>query len=173
MNIHGNVWKYGSNIDTDVIIPGRYCNISDPQELAKYALADLDPDFVQKMSVGDIIVAGSNFGCGSSREVAPICIKAAGVSAVVADSFARIFFRNAINIGLPIFQSAEAAQRIQEGDQISIDAATGMITNHTRNETYQAAAFPDFIQELVATGGLIPYVQQKLAARKHAAQAVD
>ncbi|HEY1014057.1 MAG TPA: 3-isopropylmalate dehydratase small subunit [Herpetosiphonaceae bacterium] len=168
MDIHGQVWKYGDNIDTDVIIPGRYCNISDPQELAKYALADLDPDFVGKMSAGDIIVAGGNFGCGSSREVAPICIKAAGVSAVIAGSFARIFFRNAINIGLPIFQSAEAAERIQEGDDVSVDATSGIITNHTRNESYKSAAFPEFIQDLVAQGGLIPYVQHKLAARKQA-----
>lgn len=166
MEIHGKVWKYGSNIDTDVIIPGRYCNISDPKELAKYALADLDPDFVKKMTPGDLIVAGTNFGCGSSREVAPVCIKAAGVSAVIAASFARIFFRNAINIGLPIFQSAEAAERIDEGDEVSVDPQTGIITNHTKGETYQAAAFPPFIQQLISAGGLVSYVQQKLQERK-------
>ncbi|MFL5804587.1 MAG: 3-isopropylmalate dehydratase small subunit [Roseiflexaceae bacterium] len=166
MEIHGNVWKYGDNVDTDVIIPGRYCHIVDPAELGRHALADLDPDFVKKMSQGDIIVAGTNFGCGSSREMAPIAIKAAGVSAVVAASFARIFFRNAINIGLPIFQSPEAAQAIANGNELAIEPETGIIHNLTRGEQYQATAFPDFIQEIVRLGGLKPYVEQRLRERR-------
>jgi 3-isopropylmalate dehydratase small subunit len=168
MEIHGKVWKYGDNIDTDVIIPGRYCHIVDPVELGKHALADLDPDFVSKMSRGDIIVAGTNFGCGSSREMAPISIKGAGVSAVVAASFARIFFRNAINIGLPIFQSAEAAAAIEAGDELAIEPEAGVIRNLTRGEQYQAAAFPDFIQDIVKLGGLKPYVEQRLRERRSA-----
>jgi 3-isopropylmalate/(R)-2-methylmalate dehydratase small subunit len=166
MEIRGNAWKYGDNIDTDVIIPGRYCHIVDPVELGKHALADLDPAFVGKMNPGDLIVAGTNFGCGSSREMAPIAIKAAGVSAVVAASFARIFFRNAINIGLPIFQSAEAAQAITNGDELQVEPETGVIHNLTRGEQYQAAAFPDFIQDIVKLGGLKPYVEQKLRERR-------
>jgi 3-isopropylmalate dehydratase small subunit len=166
MEIRGKVWKYGDNIDTDVIIPGRYCHIVDPAELGKHALADLDPGFVSKMTRGDIIVAGTNFGCGSSREMAPIAIKAAGVSAVVAASFARIFFRNAINIGLPIFQSAEAARAIESGDELAIEPESGLIRNLTRGEQYQAAAFPDFIQDIVRLGGLKPYVEQRLRERR-------
>jgi 3-isopropylmalate dehydratase small subunit len=166
MEIRGKVWKYGDNIDTDVIIPGRYCHIVDPAELGKHALADLDPGFVTKMSPGDIIVAGTNFGCGSSREMAPIAIKAAGVSAVVAASFARIFFRNAINIGLPIFQSAEAAQAIESGDELAIEPESGAIHNLTRGAQYQAAAFPDFIQDIVRLGGLKPYVEKRLRERR-------
>lgn len=166
MKIQGKAWKYGNNIDTDVIIPGRYCHIVDPVELGRHALADLDPDFVKKMTPGDIIVAGTNFGCGSSREMAPISIKSAGVSAVVAASFARIFFRNAINIGLPIFQSAEAARAIETGDELDIEPETGIIHNLTRGEQYQAAAFPDFIQDIVRLGGLKPYVEKKLRERK-------
>jgi 3-isopropylmalate dehydratase small subunit len=166
MEIRGKVWKYGDNIDTDVIIPGRYCHIVDPVELGKHALADLDPAFVGKMTRGDIIVAGTNFGCGSSREMAPIAIKAAGVSAVVAASFARIFFRNAINIGLPIFQSAEAARAIEIGDELAIEPESGVIQNLTRGEQYQAAAFPDFIQDIVRLGGLKPYVEKRLKERQ-------
>jgi 3-isopropylmalate/(R)-2-methylmalate dehydratase small subunit len=166
MEIRGKVWKYGDNIDTDVIIPGRYCHIVDPVELGKHALADLDPGFVGKMSHGDVIVAGTNFGCGSSREMAPIAIKAAGVSAVVAASFARIFFRNAINIGLPIFQSAEAAQAIDNGDELAIEPESGVIQNLTRGEQYQAAAFPEFIQDIVRLGGLKPYVEKRLRERR-------
>ena len=166
MEIRGNVWKYGDNIDTDVIIPGRYCHLVDPVELGKHALADLDPDFVTKMSPGDIIVAGTNFGCGSSREVAPISIRSAGVSAVVAASFARIFFRNAINIGLPIFQCPEAVSAITTGDELAIEPETGIIRNLTRDEQYQSAAFPDFIQDIVKLGGLKPYVEQKLRERR-------
>jgi 3-isopropylmalate dehydrogenase/3-isopropylmalate/(R)-2-methylmalate dehydratase small subunit len=166
MEIRGKVWKYGDNIDTDVIIPGRYCHIVDPVELGKHALADLDPGFVGKMARGDVIVAGTNFGCGSSREMAPIAIKAAGVSAVVAASFARIFFRNAINIGLPIFQSADAARAIEGGDELAIEPESGMINNLTRGEQYQAAAFPDFIQDIVRLGGLKPYVEKRLRERR-------
>ena len=166
MEIRGKVWKYGDNIDTDVIIPGRYCHIVDPVELGKHALADLDPGFVGKMSRGDIIVAGTNFGCGSSREMAPIAIKAAGVSAVVAASFARIFFRNAINIGLPIFQTAEAAHAIEGGDELAIEPESGVIRNVTRGEQYQAAAFPEFIQDIVRLGGLKPYVEKQLRERR-------
>jgi 3-isopropylmalate dehydrogenase/3-isopropylmalate/(R)-2-methylmalate dehydratase small subunit len=166
MEIRGKVWKYGDNIDTDVIIPGRYCHIVDPAELGKHALADLDPGFVGKMTRGDLIVAGTNFGCGSSREMAPIAIKAAGVSAVVAASFARIFFRNAINIGLPIFQSAEAARATENGDELAIDPESGVIQNLTRGEQYQAAAFPDFIQDIVRLGGLKPYVEKRLRERR-------
>jgi 3-isopropylmalate/(R)-2-methylmalate dehydratase small subunit len=166
MEIRGKTWKYGDNIDTDVIIPGRYCHIVDPAELGKHALADLDPDFVGKMTPGDIIVAGTNFGCGSSREMAPIAIKAAGVSAVVAASFARIFFRNAINIGLPIFQSPEAAQAVAAGDELQIEPETGVIHNLSSGQQYQAAAFPDFIQDIVKLGGLKPYVEQKLRERR-------
>ena len=166
MEIRGKVWKYGDNIDTDVIIPGRYCHIVDPVELGKHALADLDPGFVDKMTRGDLIVAGTNFGCGSSREMAPIAIKAAGIAAVVAASFARIFFRNAINIGLPIFQSAEAAQAIENGDELAIEPESGVIQNLTRGEQYQAAAFPDFIQDIVRLGGLKPYVEKRLRERR-------
>lgn len=166
MEIRGKVWKYGDNIDTDVIIPGRYCHIVDPAELGKHALADLDPGFVAKMARGDIIVAGTNFGCGSSREMAPIAIKAAGISAVVAASFARIFFRNAINIGLPIFQSADAIPAIEIGDELAIEPESGVIHNLTRGEQYQSAAFPDFIQDIVRLGGLKPYVEQRLRERR-------
>jgi 3-isopropylmalate dehydratase small subunit len=170
MEIRGKVWKYGDNIDTDVIIPGRYCHIVDPAELGKHALADLDPGFVTTMTPGDIIVAGTNFGCGSSREMAPIAIKAAGVSAVVAASFARIFFRNAINIGLPIFQSVDAAQAIESGDELTIEPESGVIHNLTRGEQYQAAAFPDFIQDIVRLGGLKPYVEKRLRERSARAE---
>ena len=170
MEIRGKVWKYGDNIDTDVIIPGRYCHIVDPVELGKHALADLDPGFVTNMTPGDIIVAGTNFGCGSSREMAPIAIKAAGVSAVVAASFARIFFRNAINIGLPIFQSVDAAQAIESGDELTIEPESGVIHNLTRGEHYQAAAFPDFIQDIVRLGGLKPYVEKRLRERSARAE---
>jgi 3-isopropylmalate dehydratase small subunit len=170
MEIRGKVWKYGDNIDTDVIIPGRYCHIVDPAELGKHALADLDPGFVTNMTPGDIIVAGTNFGCGSSREMAPIAIKAAGVSAVLAASFARIFFRNAINIGLPIFQSADAAQAIESGDELAIEPESGVIHNLTRGEQYQAAAFPDFIQDIVRLGGLKPYVEKRLRERSARAE---
>jgi 3-isopropylmalate/(R)-2-methylmalate dehydratase small subunit len=162
MNIEGKVWKYGSDVDTDVIIPARYLNTSDPAELAKHCLEDLDEKFVDKMTAGDLIVAEDNFGCGSSREHAPLAIKAAGVSCVIANSFARIFYRNAINIGLPIMESPGAVAGIEEGDQVEVDVDSGTIINLTQDEEYQAEAFPEFMQELIGTGGLIEYVNQNI-----------
>jgi 3-isopropylmalate/(R)-2-methylmalate dehydratase small subunit len=165
MPITGRVWKYGSNVDTDVIIPGRYCNLIDPQELGKHALEDLDANFAKQVKKGDVIVAESNFGCGSSREVAPLALKGAGVSAVVAASFARIFYRNAINIGLPIFESPEAAASIQQGHRVEIDAGTGAIVDLDNQRKFQAAAFPDFLQRIISLGGLLGYVEEQLASR--------
>jgi 3-isopropylmalate/(R)-2-methylmalate dehydratase small subunit len=163
--LKGRVWKYGPNINTDVIIPGRYCHITDPVELAKYAMIDLDPDFVNKISPGDVVVAGANFGCGSSREVAPVSIKAAGISAVIAPSFARIFYRNAINIGFPIFESTEAYEEIDEGDQLEIEPSAGTIRDVTKGTEYRAAAFPDFLQKIIERGGLRGYAEEVLARR--------
>ena len=165
MILKGRAWKFGKNIDTDAIIPARHCNTADPVELAKHCMEDADADFVKKMTRGDLIVADSNFGCGSSREVAPISIKAAGVSAVIAKSFARIFFRNSINIGLPILECAAAVDGIAEGDQIEVDPATGTIRNVTRGETYQAEPFPEFLQRIIDRGGLLAYVEERLAER--------
>ena len=162
--LRGRVWKYGPDINTDVIIPGRYCHITEPKELAQYCMADLDPDYPKKMSPGDIIVAGGNFGCGSSREVAPLSIKATGTAAVVAPSFARIFYRNAINIGFPIFESTEAYDRINEGDEIEIDPEAGQIKDLTTGETFQAGAFPEFVQQIMAKGGLSRYAEERIAA---------
>ncbi len=162
MNVKGKVIKYGDNIDTDVIIPARHLNTSDPAELAKHCMEDLDKDFADKVKTRNIIVAGKNFGCGSSREHAPIAIKASGVSCVIADTFARIFYRNAINIGLPIVECPEAANDIEDGDEVSIDFDTGTIVNHTRGNTYKAAPFPDFLQELISSGGLIEYVKKQV-----------
>lgn len=159
--IQGHAWKFGKNIDTDAIIPARRCNTADPKELALYCMEDADPAFVSKMRPGDLIVASSNFGCGSSREVAPVAIKAAGVSAVVAASFARIFFRNAINIGLPIFESEQAAAAIQEGDEIYVDPSTGLIHNLTRAENYRTEPFPEFLQRIIDKGGLLSYVESR------------
>lgn len=166
MPITGRVWKYGSNVDTDVIIPGRYCNLIDPQELGKHCLEDLDPNFAKQVQKGDIIVAESNFGCGSSREVAPVAIKGAGVSAVVATSFARIFYRNAINIGLPIFESPQAAASIQQGHRVEIDPASGSIVDMDTKQKYQSASFPKFLQRIITTGGLLGYVEEQLASRQ-------
>ncbi len=157
----GRAWKFGNNIDTDLIIPARYLNTSDPAELAKYAMQDADPEWVDKMNKGDFIVAGDNFGCGSSREHAPIALKAAGISAVIAKSFARIFYRNAINIGLPILESAEAAEDIKEGDEIEVELAEGLIKNISTGRTYQAQAFPAFMQKIIDAGGLINYLKKK------------
>src|SRR5579864_9740230 len=159
----GRVWKYGPNINTDVIIPGRYCHITDPKELAKYYMADLDEQFVEKISPGDVIVAGGNFGCGSSREVAPLSIKASGIAAVVAPSFARIFYRNAINIGFPIFESAQAFDEIDEGDEVEIDPASGVIRDLTKGAEFRAAAFPEFLQQIMSRGGLRGYAEEVLA----------
>jgi 3-isopropylmalate dehydratase small subunit len=162
MFIKGRVWKFGNDIDTDVIIPARYLNTSDPLELAKHVMEGIDRDFFQKVRTGDIIVAGKNFGCGSSREHAPIAIKAAGIQAVIAKSFARIFYRNAFNIGLPIFESFEASEKIQEADVVEIDADKGLIKNVTRQEEYKANPFPQFMQELISAGGLVEWTKRKL-----------
>ncbi len=160
MKFTGHVYKFGSNIDTDAIIPARYLNTFDPAELARHCMEDADPGFPSKVKAGDIIVADKNFGCGSSREHAPIAIKGAGVACVVADSFARIFYRNAINIGLPILESPEAAAAIQEGDEIEVDLETGLIKNLRSGEVYQATPFPEFMQRIMAQGGLINYVKE-------------
>ena len=157
----GIVFKFGDNVDTDVIIPARYLNSSDPKELATHCMEDIDPEFVNKVSQGDIIVATKNFGCGSSREHAPIAIKAAGVSCVIAETFARIFFRNAINIGLPIIECPEAAKRIDEGDEVEVDFDSGIITNQTKKETYQGQAFPPFMQKIIDCEGLVNYINQQ------------
>lgn len=155
MNAHGIVHKYGDNVDTDVIIPARYLNTADHKELASHCMEDIDAQFTAKVKPGDIMVGGANFGCGSSREHAPIAIKESGISCVIAKTFARIFYRNAINIGLAILECEEASDKIQDGDEVAIDFDTGIITNVTRNETYQALPFPDFIKEIIAKGGLL------------------
>lgn len=160
--IEGNVLKYGSNIDTDAIIPARYLNTSDENELAAHCMEDLDVDFSTKAKKGDILVVEDNFGCGSSREHAPICIKAFGISCIIAKSFARIFYRNAINIGLPILECPEAVNDIQTGDKVSVDIKTGTITNLTKNNVYKAQPFPEFMTELIQRGGLINYVREKV-----------
>lgn len=162
MNLKGKVYKFGADIDTDAIIPARYLNTSDPAELAKHCMEDADPSFPSKVKAGDIIVADKNFGCGSSREHAPIAIKAAGVSCVVAKSFARIFYRNSINIGLPILECPEGVDAINEGDEIEVDLASGKVKNLRTNEEYQATPFPEFMQNIMAKGGLISYVKEKV-----------
>ena len=162
MIFEGTVHKYGRDIDTDVIIPARYLNTSDPAELAKHCMEDLDASFVEKVAPGDIIVAGENFGCGSSREHAPIAIKAAGVDVVIAASFARIFYRNAINTGLPIMESPEAARGIRDGDRVAVDADTGAITDLTTGEVYTAQPFPPFVKAIIERGGLIESVKDKV-----------
>lgn len=162
MLFRGRVWKFGDDIDTDAIIPARYLNTSDPSELARHVMEDADKDFPSKVRPGDILVAGKNFGCGSSREHAPIAIKAAGIQTVIAESFARIFYRNAFNIGLPIFESSEASERINEGDEIEIDAQKGIIKNLTRKEEYKIKPIPPFMQELISAGGLIEWVRKKI-----------
>ncbi len=163
--LRGAAHKYGKNVDTDVIIPGKYCNIVDPVELGKHALEGLDPEYTTKMKAGDILVADTNFGCGSSREVAPIAIKGSGTSAVIAKSFARIFYRNALNIGLPIFECPEAVDGISAGDQIELDPATGVIKNLSQGTQFKAAEFPPFMRALIEAGGLVPYVERRLAER--------
>ncbi|MBD3184040.1 3-isopropylmalate dehydratase small subunit [Candidatus Poribacteria bacterium] len=161
MKLAGKAWKFGDDVNTDEIIPARYLNTSDPDELASHCMEDIDPDFMNKMSPGDIIVANKNFGCGSSREHAPLAIKTAGISCVIAKSFARIFYRNSINIGLPILESEEAAAKIQEGDRLEIDLASGVIKNLTKDETYQAQPFPGFMQQIISSGGLLNYVMSR------------
>ena len=155
------VYKYGENVDTDVIIPARYLVTSDPSELAKHCMEDIDKDFAARVRPGDIIVAGKNFGCGSSREHAPIAIKGAGVACVIAPTFARIFYRNAFNTGLPILESEEAAERIEAGDEVEIDFKAGVIRNITKGESYRAEPFPPFISRLIESGGLVEYVKSQ------------
>ena len=161
MSNRATAFKYGDNVDTDVIIPARYLNTAVHKELASHCMEDIDRDFVGKMKAGDIIVGGNNFGCGSSREHAPIAIKAAGVSCVIAKSFARIFYRNSINIGLPILECVEASDGIEAGDEVSVDFNTGLITDHTKKKTYQAQPFPPFIQEIVKANGLLGAIKAK------------
>lgn len=157
----GTVFKYGDNVDTDVIIPARYLNTSDAKELAEHCMEDIDKEFVKNVKDGDIMVADKNFGCGSSREHAPIAIKAAGISCVIAKSFARIFYRNSINIGLPIIECEEAPDNISAGDTVSIDFDTGVITNETTGKTFQGQAFPPFMQKIIDSDGLINYINTK------------
>lgn len=161
MKALGKVFKYGDNVDTDVIIPARYLNSSDPAELATHCMEDIDIDFVKNVKKGDIIVAEKNFGCGSSREHAPIAIKAAGVSCVIAETFARIFYRNAINIGLPIIECEEASKNIDANDEVEIDFDSGVIVNKTKNQTYQGQAFPEFMQKIIKAEGLMNYINAK------------
>lgn len=165
MKALGTVFKYGDNVDTDVIIPARYLNSSDPAELASHCMEDIDADFVKNVSKGDIIVAEKNFGCGSSREHAPLAIKAAGVSCVIAETFARIFYRNAINIGLPIIECWEASQNISAGDEVEIDFDSGVIVNKTKNQTYQGQAFPEFMQKIIKAEGLMNYINNEADRR--------
>jgi len=160
--LKGKVWKFGDNIDTDAIIPARYLNTSDPGELARHVMEDADKEFPTKVKSGDIIIAGANFGCGSSREHAPIAIKVAGIQAVIAKSFARIFYRNSFNIGLPIFESLEASDKIRQGDEIEIDADRGVIKNISQNEQYTAKPIPPFMQELISAGGLIEWTKKRI-----------
>ena len=161
--MRGKVWKYGDHIDTDVIIPARYLNDPDPAALASHCMVDIDEGFAGGVQAGDIMVGGWNFGCGSSREHAPISIKAAGVSCVIAETFARIFYRNSINIGLPIIESKEAAEKIKNGDTVSVDFDSGIITDETTGETFKGQAFPPFMQKLIDAGGLINYVNKEEA----------
>jgi 3-isopropylmalate/(R)-2-methylmalate dehydratase small subunit len=162
----GKVHKYGADVNTDLIIPARYLNVSEPAELAKHTMEDLDADFVKRVKPGDIIMGETNFGCGSSREHAPLAIKASGISCVIAKSFARIFFRNSINIGLPLLESDEAVDNTKNGDTLEVDLATGTIKNLTNGKTFKAKPYPDFMSELIAAGGLIEYTKKRLAGRK-------
>lgn len=162
MKIKGRAWKYGNDVDTDAIIPARYLNTSDPQVLAQHCFEDIDREFVQKIKPGDIIVAGKNFGCGSSREHAPIAIKAAGISIVIASSFARIFYRNSINIGLPILESPAASLALEEGQEAEVDLKTGKIINLSTGDAFEAVPFPAFMQELIEAGGLIGFTRERL-----------
>jgi len=166
MQARGRVWKFGDDVDTDVIIPARYLMTSDPDELAAHVMEDIDPDFTSKVKEGDIIVAGKNFGCGSSREHAPIAIKAAGVKAVVAESFARIFYRNAINIGLALVEAPEASQETETGDILEIDTDEGGLVNDRTGKSYQANPFPPYVQQIIDAGGLMEAVAQRVQAKK-------
>lgn len=158
--LEGKVWRYGDNIDTDVIIPARYLNTFDPKELAKHCMVDIDKDFAQKVRAGDIMVGGKNFGCGSSREHAPVAIKACGVPVIIAASFARIFYRNGINVGLPLMEIGDNVERIHAGDKLSVDLSSGKIRDLTTGETFQATPLPGFIQDIAKAGGLIQYVKE-------------
>ena len=162
MKAKGRVFKYQDNVDTDVIIPARYLNSTSGEELAKHCMEDIDKEFATKVQNGDIIVARKNFGCGSSREHAPLAIKCSGISCVIADTFARIFYRNAINIGLPIIECKEAAESIEAGDEVEVDFDTGIIVNKTKKQSFQGEAFPEFMQNIINAGGLIAYVNNKL-----------
>lgn len=158
--LEGKVWRYGDNIDTDVIIPARYLNTFDPKELAKHCMVDIDKDFAQKVRPGDIMVGGKNFGCGSSREHAPVAIKACGVPVIIAASFARIFYRNGINVGMPLMEIGDNVERIHAGDKLSVDLSSGKIRDLTTGETFQAPPLPGFIQDIAKAGGLIQYVKE-------------
>ena len=165
MSIRGTVWKYGDNVDTDAIIPARYLNVSTPEELARHCMEDIDPGFADAVQPGDIIVAGENFGCGSSREHAPLAIvgnRGSGIACVVAKSFARIFYRNAINIGLPILECPEAVEETETSDQLTVDLKAGTITNQRTGRTYQTTPFPSFIMGIIQAGGLVPYTRERL-----------
>jgi 3-isopropylmalate/(R)-2-methylmalate dehydratase small subunit len=162
MKATGKAVKYGNNIDTDVIIPARYLNTSDPAELASHCMEDIDKDFLKKIKPGDIMVAGTNFGCGSSREHAPIAIKASGISCVIAATFARIFYRNAVNIGLPILECEKASLDIDQGDELTVEFTTGRIFNHTKKKEYTGQAFPEFMQEIINNDGLVGYIRKTL-----------
>ena len=162
--LKGKVHKYGADVNTDVIIPARYLNIYDPAELAKHCMEDIDEDFLKRVEPGDIVVATTNFGCGSSREHAPMALKAAGISCVIARSFARIFFRNAINIGLPLLESDEAVDNTESGDIVEVDLSNGGIKNVTKNLTFTASPYPDFMAEIISSGGLIEYTKKRLTS---------
>jgi len=164
--LKGKVHRYGANVDTDAIIPARYLNLSEPDELAEHCMEDIDPEFLSRVKPGDIMVATTNFGCGSSREHAPLAIKAAGISCIIAKSFARIFFRNAINIGLPLLECEEAVDNIEAGDMVEVDLATGGINNLTKGRKFTAKPYPNFMAELIAAGGLIEHTKKRLAARR-------
>ena len=166
MSLKGKVFKYGSHVDTDAIIPARHLNLLEPADLAKHCMEDIDADFIGKVKNGDIIVADINFGCGSSREHAPVAIKASGISCVIAKSFARIFFRNAINIGLPLLECEEAADNIKAGDTVEVDLASGAITNLSSGKTFSAKAYPEFMMQIVQAGGLVKYTKKKLSGAK-------
>lgn len=159
--INGRVFKYGDNVDTDVIIPARYLNISDGKELAAHCMEDIDGEFVKKVNPGDLMAVGKNFGCGSSREHAPIAIKYSGIKCIIAETFARIFYRNAVNIGLPILECPEAARAMEDGDRVEVDLGSGRITNITKGCTYQAESFPEFMQDIIKAGGLVNYEKGK------------
>ena len=166
MMLKGKVHKYGANVDTDVIIPARYLNLSEPDELAEHCMEDIDPDFLSRVKPGDIIVATTNFGCGSSREHAPLAIKASGISCIIAKSFARIFFRNAINIGLPLLECDEAVDNIEAGDLVEVDLAAGRVNNLTKGRKFAAKPYPDFMAELIAAGGLIEHTKKRIATMR-------